>query len=130
MDVRGVRLSSGLVSIVAAATSTVLWILSAGKKAVVKKLIVHNHQGAAVTLQIGHLTLGGAFTPDVVDFYCLAGIDNVWTEFELPIFGNTREGFCADTTPVTGTLGNIIAQASAAGADPADVEVCIEVEES
>ena len=124
-----VRISGGLVSIVAAATSTVVHTLSLNKRAVVKKLRVFNHQANPITLQLGHLTLGAVFTPDTPDFLCPAGIDSFWEEDELPIFGNTPEGFKSDATPVTGTLGNVIAQASAAAAVPNDIEVQVEVEE-
>lgn len=130
MDRIGIRQSGPLVSIVAAATDAILFILgtATAQRAIIRKIMVMNHQAAPITLQIGFTTLGAVFTPVLPDLYCINGIESSWTEEELPICGNTPEGFQADATAVTGTLGNIIAQASAAGAIPLDIEVRIEVE--
>lgn len=126
----GTKITGGLVSIVAAATSTTLHTLSLNKRAKIKKIRANNRTGAIVTLQIGYDTNAGApvFTPVMPDLSLLPG-ENWYEEGELPVCGNTPEGFQADTTVTTGTLGNIIGQASAAAAAPADVQVQIEVEE-
>lgn len=124
-----VRISGGLRSIVAATTSTALHTISTGLTAVIRKIIVRNHQGANIDLQIGYDTLAAVFTVVLPDLLCLAGMENIWTEDDIPIMGNYPQGFKADTTPVTGNTGIIVGQASAAAAAPADIEVIIEVEE-
>ena len=124
----GHRLGSNLVSITVAATTTALFTLSGTQRAIIRKIRGFNHQLANVTLQIGYDTLGGVWTPVMPDILLLAGMDNVIPEAELPVCGNTPEGFQPDTTPVTGFAGAIAAQASAAGAAPNDIEVEIEIE--
>ena len=126
----GVRKSSGLIAMGAAPNVSVnLWTLSLGKKAVIKKIMWINRTVGAGVLRIGYLTLAAVFTAVLPDITMVAGVDGEMTEAELPISGNTIEGFQADTTLVTGSLGNIIAQASVAGVAPASVQVTIEVEE-
>ena len=131
-DVRdvGIRLGTGQVSVVAAATTTVLHPLSAGKRAVIKKICWMNRAAAGNTeLQIGYLTVGAVFTQVLPDIQMIANIDGQVGEEDLPSVGNGPEGFAADTTLVTGTLGNIVCQCVAAGAAPNDVLVALEVEE-
>ncbi len=124
----GVRKSSGLISVVAATTTTAIWTLTGLRRAVVRKLRVFNHQAANITLQLGYDTLAAAWTPVMPDFFCIAGMDNNWQEIELPNSGNTPQGFQIDTTAVTGFAGVIACQASAAGAAPLDIEVQVELE--
>lgn len=126
---QALRITGGLVSCVAAATTYTLHTLSTGKRAIVRKISAFNHQAVAVRLQIGYLTLGAVFTPCLPDIYLVTGMDLRLTEDEIPVCGNSPEGFIADTTAVTGTLGNISCQVSAAAAAPADIEVQVEVEE-
>jgi len=126
----GVRLSTALVAMGAAANVTVLvHTQSPGKRAVIKKIIWHNRTGAPGVLRFGFLTLGAVFTQVLPDIFMVAGLDGQLNENDLPICGNTPQGFAADTTAVTGTLGAIQAQSSVAGVAPADVQVRIEVEE-
>ena len=126
----GVRKSSGLIAMGAAPNVSVnLWTLSLGKKAVIKKVMYINRTVGGGVLRIGYLTLGAVFTAVLPDIFMVAGVDGELTEQELPICGNEMEGFKADTTLVTGSLGNIIAQASVAGAGVLQVQVTIEVEE-
>jgi hypothetical protein len=128
---RAVRITGGLVSCVAAATSYTLHTLSLNKRAQIKKLRAFNHQPGNVRLTIGYLTNAAlpVFTPVMPDILLIAGMDFAVPESELPVCGNTPEGFAADTTATTGTLGDIVCQVSAAGAAPSDVEVQVEVEE-
>ena len=118
------------ISVVAANTSYTAWVLSANKRAVVKKLHWHNRTGGNGVLRIGYLTLGAVFTQCSADILMLNGVDGGMQEADIPPWGNSAEGgFIADTTLVTGTLGNIIIQCSVGGAAPADVQVSGEVEE-
>ena len=125
MDVK-IRLQSGLISIVVAATST-LGFTANGKKVVIKKVYWRNRSGANANLTIGYTTLAAAWVPVFPDIQMINGVDGGMEEEELPIMGNTPEGFIPDTTPVTGTLGDIILRSSVAGAAPADVQVTMEV---
>lgn len=127
---KGVRLSSGLVLIVAAAATTRLFTLGTvvPKRAVIRKVMWHNRSGGNTTLSIGYTTLGAVFTPVLPLIYMVNGLDGELDEWHLPVAGNTPQGFCPDTTLVTGTPGDIDAQAAAAGPAPAEVQVIIEVE--
>jgi len=128
MEERKVLLSTGIVSIVAVLTTTVLWMTSAGKKAKIKKIRWMNRAVAGNGyLRIGYLTLGAVFTPVLPDILMVNLIDD---EMEPPACGNDRDGFIADTTPATGTLGYIVAQSTVAGAAPNDIQIELEVEEA
>lgn len=124
----GVRMGSGLVSMIAAATTYALFQLTGTQLVIIRKIGVFNHQGANVTVQIGYDTLAAVWTPVRPDILCLAGMDNVLEEAGLPICGNTPRGFQINTTAVVGFAGAIAARTSAAAAVPADVEIEIEFE--
>ena len=109
----GIRRVSALVSHVAAATPATQYILSPGRVAVVRKVMVRNRSGNTTHLQLG-TGLGGLFAARLPGFVAVNGFDGEWTEAQIP-----EVEFGADIT----------AQVSAAGAAPADVEVLIEVEE-
>lgn len=123
-------LGSPLRSITVAATSTLLFTLPTSHRcvAIVRKVMFFNHQAANVTLQIGYVTAAAAFTVVLPDILMLAGMGDTITADQLPIAGNNIFGFADDNTAVTGTTGDIYAQASAAAAAPNDIEVAIEVE--
>lgn len=135
----GVRLSSGLISIIAAgvvapSNASTLWLLSPGKRAIIKKIMWINRTGGGGFLRIGYddrvaPVAGPNFTQVLPDILMVAGVDGAMREEDLPICGNTREGFAVDTTANTGTVGNIMAESSVGGAAPNDVMVEIEVEE-
>ena len=86
---------------------------------------------ANLLIGYGDLTVAGSVFRQVMPSILMVnGVDGVLTEAEIPVVGNGPEGFAADTTPVTGSLGNIIIETDgAAGAAPLDVQVVIEVEE-
>jgi len=140
----GVRLSSGLMSITAvgggdgvalgaAANNPTAWILSTGKRAVIKKIMWRNGIGAAANLLVGfgdRTVAGSIFRQVLPNIRMVAGVDGELNEDDLPIAGNSREGFVADTTAITGTVGSIFVETDgAAGAYPGNVQVVIEVEE-
>ena len=137
----GTRITGGLQSIIAAGggdgvavglNAQILHTLSPGKRAVLRRLMWRNRTPADVDLWIGYgdLTVAGSvFRQTVPTILAITGIDGELTEAELPINGNGPEGFSADTTAVTGSTGDILVEASAAGAAPADVQIMAEVEE-
>lgn len=126
-----IRLNSPLTRVTVALIGApiVIWAISPGKRAIVKKIMWHNRTGAAGWLTFGHLTLAAVFIPDLPDINMVNATDDELDENQLPIFGNTPEGFYPDITPLVGTLGNIVIQSTVGGAVPADVAVRIEVEE-
>jgi len=138
----GVRISSGLQSIVAVGGGVGALVatggitahpLSLNKRAVIKRIMWRNRIGVNANLLIGYgdLTVAGSLFRQVMPSILMVnGIDGELTEAEIPVVGNGPEGFVADTTPVTGSLGNIVIETDgAAGAAPLDVQVVIEVEE-
>ena len=140
----GVRLSTGLVSITAvgagdgvvlgaAANNPTAWTLSLGRRAIIRKIMWRNGIAAAANLLIGfgdRTVAGAVFRQVFPNIRMVSGVDGELTEDEIPILGNGPEGFVADTTPVTGTIGNIIIETDgAAGAYPGNVQVSMEIEE-
>jgi len=123
------RISGGLRNVVAAATTTALHTISAGKTARIKKIHAFNGQPANVTLELGYDNLAAAWTPVLPRYNLIAGMDTELGEDQIPMAGNTPDGFHVDVTAVTGFAGVIAARASAAGAGVLGVQVVIEVEE-
>jgi len=140
-EIKGTRVSGGLISIVAAGggdgvaagvAAQTLYTLALGKRAVIRKLRWRNRTGAAIQIWIGYGDLTGAgsvFRQVLPSILAVNGIDGELTEDMIPICGNTPEGFAADTTLITGSAGDIIVEASNAGAAPADVQIIAEIEE-
>jgi len=140
----GVRLSSGLLSITAvgggdgvalgaAANNPTAWTLSIGKRAIIRKIMWRNGIALAANLLVGfgdRTVAGSIFRQVLPNIRMVSGVDGELNEEDLPIVGNSPEGFVADTTPVTGTIGNIFVETDgAAGAYPGNVQVSMEIEE-
>lgn len=120
-----------LVAMIALATSYQLWGLTPGRRAIIKKIMWFVNGAGAGTLQIGYDNLAGVFVQCLPDIVVFNNLDGVLTELEIPLCGNAKDGgFVADTTLLTGTTGNIVAQTTCAGVGVATpVNVQIEVEE-
>lgn len=139
----GIRLSSNLVSIIANAAgpggavagSQTAWTLSAGKRAIIRKIHWRNRTGGNCSLLVGfgdRTVAGSLFRQVLPRILTLNGIDGSMAEVDLPIVGNTPEGFQNDATIPTGTIGNILVETDDAPAGigaGAPLEVTIEVEE-
>jgi len=123
------RKTTGVINILVAATSYTAWTLGLGRRAVIRKIRFHNRTGGNGVLRIGYTTLAAAFVQVLPDITMLNGLDDAWDEEHIPIGGNYPEGFAADTTAGTGTLGDIIIRSDVGGAIPNDVQVTLEVEE-
>lgn len=121
------KISTGLVSVVAANVSTTLHALGAGKRATLKRIRWINRTGGNGFLRIGYTSLAAAFVQVHPDILMINGIDD---ELELPVCGNGPQGFSADTTAGTGSLGNLIVQSTVGAAAPTDVQLIGEVEET
>lgn len=127
------RISSGLIEFTAVAlANTLIHTLSTAspKRAQIKKIMWRNRTAANSQLRIGYLTVAAAFVQVLPDILMIAGVDDFMTDVEIPICGNGPEGFVADTTPVTGTTGDIYARSTVAGAAGVNVQVIMEVEEN
>lgn len=138
MNKEGIKLrgTAGLVSIVAAinmgagvSNASVLHTLSAGKRAIIRKVMWSNRTAGNTMLRIGYNSLAVTFVQCLPDIEMVAGFDGELNVMDIPICGNNPLGFCPDTTPLTGTTGTIMGGAVASAAAPNDVQVTIEVEE-
>ncbi len=132
MERAGQRLSGPLTPVVAALTSTIVYTKgnTSNKKVRLKKIMWNNRNAAAGALRVGYITLAGAFVQVLPDIFMIGGgVDGTYAEPDLPLCGNDPDGFIANTTLVTGTLGDIAVQSTVAAAAPNDVQVRVEVEE-
>lgn len=110
---KGIRKVSAIASAVANNTPVTLYQLTAGRTCVVRKLHIYNDNAAQSVVQLG--TGGaGAFTQRIPGFLAMPDMETIYREDDL-----LEYEFTADIT----------VQASVAAADPADVEVMVEVEE-
>lgn len=140
----GVRLTGGMVSITAvgagngvalglATANPTAWTLSTGKRAVIKKIMWRCGIAGGANLLVGYgdrTVAGSIFRQVLPNIRMVTGVDGELNEEDLPIAGNSPEGFVADTTAVTGSVGSIFVETDgAAGAYPGDVQVILEVEE-
>lgn len=107
---------SAYASIIAANTTTILYQISPGCTARIKKIVVTNRTGGGGFLRIGI----GAFTQVFPDLLIPNALTTVYNEQDLPEYW-FRE-FGSATT-------DIVAQASVGAASPTDVQVFVEVEE-
>ena len=110
---RGIRKPSAMVSIIAAATPITLYLLTATRTGVMRRLHIANHNGAATQVQIG-TGLGVGFVQAIPDILVPAGADVELFDAEI-----ANVEFAA----------NITVQASVAGAAPANVLIECGVEE-
>lgn len=87
---RGIRKSSAIIDVAAAATPENLYLQSAGgtnpRTVIVRKVYIWNNTGANAQVQIG---TGGVAPPPAWAalypvFYALNGFDNQWLEDEIP----------------------------------------------
>lgn len=128
------RVAGPLVSMVAPLTSYVLYTkgTTTPKKTRLKKIMWCNRAAGNGFLRIGYLTNAGipVFTQVLPDIMMIGGgADGELNQADIPLCGNTPDGFAVDLTAATGSNGNIVAQATVGGAAPADVQVKVEIEE-
>jgi hypothetical protein len=113
--VAGIRKAVPYVSIVGVGAPTLIYTLSTGCSAIIRKLMVTNRQAAPILLGIGTWVAGAALALQAYPlFYVINGMDTEWSEDMLPAY-------------VFRT--SIYALPSAAGAFPADISCMLEVEE-
>lgn len=136
----GQRVTGGLVNIVAVgvlapSNAVALFTLATAKvqKAIIRKIVWMNRTGGPGFLRIGYNDRtpapgGPNFVQVLPDIMMVAGIDGELQEDDLPICGNSIEGFVVDTTAITGTTGDIMAEATVGAAGLNSVQVQVEVE--
>ena len=93
--------------------------LPAGRSARICKIVAYNNSGAPAVLTLGTLTALGAFTALMPPLYALNGLDNIWTEQEIPAVEWIKY-----SVSVSGMTGDIWISSSVAGP-----QVVLEVEE-
>ena len=93
--------------------------LPVGRSARICKIVAYNNSGAPAVLTLGTLTALGAFTALMPPLYALNGLDNIWTEQEIPAVEWIKYSVL-----VVGMTGDIWISSSVAGP-----QVVIEVEE-
>jgi len=129
-NIVGIRTGGVLTTMAALATTYTLWATTPGRRAILRKIMWYAPLAAANgTLLLGILNVAAAFVQLFPTIDIIAGATDGFTELDLPIFGNYREGFMADTTALTGTLGYISAQCTCPGIAANNVQVIVEVEE-
>ncbi len=122
--------ATGLVFMAALATSYIVWATTPGKRAILRKIYWYNPGAGQGLIQIGFDTLAAAFVQCLPSIVSLNALDGNLTELDIPLCGNSQDGgFIADTTLVTGTNGNIVAQCTCAGIAANNVQIHVEVEE-
>jgi len=84
---RGIRKSSAIITIAAAATPEALFNISTGganpRRAILRKIYTYNDTGADSVVQIG-TGLGGLFAAIIPPFVALNGTDDQWAEHDIP----------------------------------------------
>ena len=93
--------------------------LPAGRSARICKIGAYNNSGAPAVLTLGTLSALGVFTAMMPSLYALNGLDNIWTEQEIPAVEWIKYSVL-----VVGMTGDIWISSSVAGP-----QVVIEVEE-
>ena len=93
--------------------------LPVGRSARICKIVAYNNSGAPAVLTLGTLSALGAFTALMPPLYALNGLDNIWTEQEIPAVEWIKYSVL-----VVGMTGDIWISSSVAGP-----QVVIEVEE-
>ena len=102
--------------------------LNNGQRAILRKIMWRNASGVNSNLLVGYGDLtapASLFRQTLPSILMVNGVDGELGELELPIGGNTPEGFFPDTTLVTGSNGNIMVEADSA---VVAVQVRVEVE--
>ncbi len=100
-------------------------------KMVIKKIAWYHTMGVNATLLIGYgdrTVAGSLFRQVLPTIMMINGFHDVWDD--VPLAGNTREGFMIDMTAVTGSLGDIYIECPTVGigAAPNNVQVIMDVE--
>lgn len=127
LELRGIYKAgnSGMVNIIAAAAvNYILHTLPTDvpTTAKLRKIMWYNNTGGATVMQFGYISLAAAFVQVLPDIWVPANLDGYIGEVDIPAYE-----WRPDTTLVTGTLGDIVVQATAILAN--QIRIIVEVEE-
>lgn len=81
------------------------------RTAIIRKIVAYNNTGANETIQFGTLDLVAAFVQYMPDLLVLNGMENIWTEEDIPAVEFSVLGLPG----ALGRLGIVYVLASAAG---------------
>lgn len=115
--------NAGMVASTATAVGNLLHTIPGGRTVKISKVCAYNNSGVFLVLLLGTQTAAGAFVQMIPALGLVNGMDNEFTEDELPILefalstvvGATRTGsiyFIADNPAVAGVLGVVGCQVS------------------
>ena len=93
----GIRATSELVNIEAAATDTLIFTLGVGRTARIKKIMLMNNTGVNDTVIFGEL-VAAAWTPRLPAIYILTPFDEQLGEWEIPAFEFTSNIYVRSAT--------------------------------
>ena len=96
------RQTSDLVSIAAAAANTLIYTLSQGRTAKIKKIMLMNNTGANDTVVFGEVILG-VWTPRLPAVYVLTPFDEQLGEWEIPEYEFETNIFARSANAGVGT---------------------------
>jgi len=100
------RKTSPLVSIAAAAANTLIYTLSQGRTAKIKKIMLMNNTGVNDTVIFGELVLG-VWTPRMPAVYVLTPFDEQLHEWQIPAFGFQSDIYARSATAGVGTTEDV-----------------------
>ncbi len=137
-DIVGSRIGTPLVRLIAvgagdggAVANAVVLFINPGRKVILRKITWRNLTGGNGNLLIGYgdRTGAGSLFRQVHPNLFMVALDDRLEEGQIPLMGNSREGFVPDGTVPTGTTGDILVETDAAGVGAGTpVEVQAEVE--
>lgn len=110
----GVRATSALVSIAAAAAEALIYTLRTGRTARIKKIMLMNNTGAPDTVIFGEL-VAAAWTPRLPAIYVINPFDEQLGEWEIPAFEFTSDIYARSATAGVGTTEDIIIELELSG---------------
>ena len=96
------RHTSDLVSIAAAAANTLIYTLSQGRTAKIKKIMLMNNTGANDTIVFGEV-IGGVWTPRLPAVYVLTPFDEQLHEWQIPEYEFETNIFARSASAGVGT---------------------------
>jgi len=102
-----IRKTSQLVSIAAAAAEALIYTLSQGRTARIKKIMLMNNTGANDQVIFGEL-VAGAWTPRMPAIYVLTPFDEQLDEWQIPQFEFQSNIYARSATAGVGTTEDVL----------------------
>jgi len=109
-----IRKTSQLVSIAAAAAEALIYTLSQGRTARIKKIMLMNNTGANDQVIFGEL-VAGAWTPRMPAIYVLTPFDEQLDEWQIPQFEFQSNIYARSATAGVGTTEDVLLELEEVG---------------